>query len=145
MNRDQDLARLEPWADKAARFTGWNLSGVKPKLLDPGPPWKYEDLIREYAEDKKQALDMGTGGGELLSQMRHALPQRTIATEEWKSMLPSRSVDSTPSMWTQSGARASTYPLLVRSLTWWPIVMKNLTRKRSLESSRPVAMSLLSK
>jgi len=88
MHRDKDLARLKPWVDKAARFTGWDLSGVKPKLLDPGPPWNYEDLIREYAEDKKQALDMGTGGGELLSQMRHALPHRTIATEEWKVNAP---------------------------------------------------------
>src|SRR2546430_1756910 len=121
MNRDKDLARLKPWADKAARFTGWDLSGVKPKLLDPGPPWNYEDLIREYAEDKKQALDMGTGGGELLSQMRHALPTERLPPRSGRSMLPSRSVDSTLSMWTQSGARASTYPLLVRSLTWWPI------------------------
>src|SRR6266704_3570804 len=39
MNRDKELARLKPWAEKAQRFTGWDLSHGKPKPIDPGPPW----------------------------------------------------------------------------------------------------------
>jgi len=88
MNRDKELARLKPWAEKAQRFTGWDLSHVKPKPIDPGPPWNYEDIVRDYAVGKKHALDMGTGGAEFLSRVRHLLPPRTVATEEWKVNAP---------------------------------------------------------
>jgi SAM-dependent methyltransferase len=88
MNRDKELARLKQWADKAGGFTGWDLSNVEPRLIDPGPPWRYEDLVREYGFGKKQALDMGTGGGEFVSNVRSALPAKTVATEEWNINAP---------------------------------------------------------
>lgn len=88
MNRNQQLARLNPWFERARGFSGWDLGHVKPRLIDPGPPWNYETLVCEYAVDKKDALDMGTGGGELLSRIRQALPARTTATEEWSVNAP---------------------------------------------------------
>src|SRR6266705_653650 len=88
MNRHRELARLKPWADKAERFKGWDLSDVTPRNIDPGPPWEYEEIVREYAVGKTCALDMGTGGGELLSRVRHALPLRVVATEEWRVNAP---------------------------------------------------------
>ena len=88
MNREKELARLKPWSDKAQLFTGWDLTNVEPRLIDPGPPWWYEDLVREYGEGKKIALDMGTGGGELLSELRQKLPPKTVATEEWNVNAP---------------------------------------------------------
>src|SRR2546428_14092043 len=88
MNRDKELARLKPWAEKAQRFTGWDLSHVKPKPIDPGPPWNDEELVRDYAVGKKYALDMGTGGAEFLSRVRHLLPPKIVATEEWKVNAP---------------------------------------------------------
>lgn len=88
MNRDKELARLKPWFDKARGFTGWDLSNIKPRSIDSGPPWRYEDLVREYGLGKKQALDMGTGGGEFLSTVRSALPTKTVATEEWNVNAP---------------------------------------------------------
>jgi len=57
-------------------------------LIDPEPPWNYEDVVREYSRGKRGALDLGTGGGELLSNLRRALPDRTVATEEWKVNAP---------------------------------------------------------
>jgi len=88
MSRDRELERLKPWSDKARRSTGWDLSNIEPRLLDPGPPWRYEDLVREYGLGKKKALDMGTGGGEFLSTVRPALPAETVATEEWRVNAP---------------------------------------------------------
>jgi SAM-dependent methyltransferase len=51
--------------------------------LERGPPWDYKTLVREAAAGKRQVLDMGTGGGELLADLREALGERVVATEEW--------------------------------------------------------------
>src|SRR5207245_9163832 len=83
MNRAQELARLRPWFERARDFSGWDLSNVRPRLIDPGPAWDYETIVRQYGLGKKEALDMGTGGGELVSRIREALPARTTAAEEW--------------------------------------------------------------
>ena len=88
MNREKELARLRPWSEKARGFTGWDLSRVKPRLIDAGPPWDYERLVQEYSVGKRSALDLGTGGGELLSAMCASMPSRVIATEEWKVNAP---------------------------------------------------------
>ncbi len=85
---DRELARLKPWADKAAYFSGLDLSSVRPRLLDPGPAWDYEVLVREYAAGKRRALDIGSGGGEFLSLVRSSLPHTTLATEEWRVNAP---------------------------------------------------------
>jgi len=45
-------------------------------------------VVRQYGRGKKEALDMGTGGGELLARIREALPARTTATEEWNVNAP---------------------------------------------------------
>jgi SAM-dependent methyltransferase len=88
MNRNQQLARLKPWVERAREFSGWDLGQVRPKMIEPRPPWDYETLVPEYAVGKRYALDMGTGGGELLSRLRRALPYETIATEEWNVNAP---------------------------------------------------------
>jgi Methyltransferase domain len=88
MNRDKELGRLMPWAEKARGFAGWDLSSIKPRLIDIGPPWNYEQLVREYSVGKNSALDLGTGGGEFLSRLRQALPRNVVATEEWKVNAP---------------------------------------------------------
>ncbi len=81
--REAELARLRPWVERARRFSGWDLSGVSVRKLEPGPPWDYEGLVREHAVGRRAALDLGTGGGELLRGLRDALPNRTVGTEEW--------------------------------------------------------------
>jgi len=74
MSRAQELARLKPWFERARDFSGWDLSKVRPRLIEPAPAWDYET--------------MGTGGGELLARIREALPARTTATEEWNVNAP---------------------------------------------------------
>ena len=88
MNRAQELARLKPWFERARDFSGWDLSKVRPRLIEPAPAWDYETIVRQYGLGKRDALDMGTGGGELLARIREALPARTTATEEWNVNAP---------------------------------------------------------
>ncbi|HEY7295147.1 MAG TPA: class I SAM-dependent methyltransferase [Dehalococcoidia bacterium] len=80
--------RLAPAAARAGAFSGWDLSVARPRLLEAGPPWSYHALARRYATGTNAALDMGTGGGEVLATLRPALPARTVATEEWPPNVP---------------------------------------------------------
>src|SRR3989449_4259593 len=88
MSRAQELARLKPWFERARDFSGWDLSKVRQRLIEPASTWDYETIVRQYGLGKKEALDMGTGGGELVSRIREALPARTTATEEWNMNAP---------------------------------------------------------
>ncbi len=88
MNREEELERLKPWVLRARGFSGWDLSKVEPRLIDPGPRWSYKELVQQYAEGKKAVIDMGTGGGEFLSTVSSSLPARAVATEEWTVNAP---------------------------------------------------------
>ena len=67
----------------AARVNGWDLSAIRTRRLDPGPDWDYEALARELLAGARSALDIGTGGGEVLSSLASARAGRLIATEQW--------------------------------------------------------------
>jgi SAM-dependent methyltransferase len=56
--------------------------------VEPGPAWDYDQLVRETARTASSVLDIGTGGGELVAELRESLPERVIATEEWKTNVP---------------------------------------------------------
>ncbi len=69
----------------SAPFSGWDFSylchfGGMPN--DPFP-WSYDCVVREYLKDAKALLDIGTGGGEKLSEFQ-PLPPETYATEAYK-------------------------------------------------------------
>ncbi len=87
-DRKAELARLRPWVQAARDFSGWDFSKVHVRELEPGPPWDYEALVREAAAGQRRILDMGTGGGELLADLREALPEKVVATEEWDINAP---------------------------------------------------------
>ncbi len=87
--RTRALDRLQPAVDRARAFSGWDFPGMKrPVLLEPGPAWDYEALVRQYGHEAQAALDLGTGGGEFVASIRDDLPQRTVATEEWHVNAP---------------------------------------------------------
>jgi SAM-dependent methyltransferase len=86
--KQEALERLRPHFDRAQSFTGWDLSAIKRRELEPGPPWDYALLVRQLAQGKSSVLDMGTGGGELLARMRGELPPRVLATEPWSVNAP---------------------------------------------------------
>lgn len=91
-SRRDALERLRPWIERARTFSGW--FGLSPfpdfdvRLLEPGPQWDYEAMVREMARDASAALDLGTGGGEFIADVRDSLPERVVATEEWHVNAP---------------------------------------------------------
>jgi hypothetical protein len=78
MNREKELVRLKPWVEKTRGFAGWDLSSVEPRLIDPGPPWNYEQLVREYGVGKDSALDLGAGRRRVSLTLRQALPCNVV-------------------------------------------------------------------
>jgi SAM-dependent methyltransferase len=87
VNRDELLAHLRPYVERARGFSGW-MHDVRVRPPDPPVPWDYAEIVAEAARDATSALDLGTGGGERLASMRPALPQGTVATEEWHVNAP---------------------------------------------------------
>jgi len=86
--REAALARLGPWVAKARRFSGWDFEEIRVRELDPGPRWDYARIVRDHGAQSNAVLDMGTGGGERLADLRPALRSRVVATEEWSRNVP---------------------------------------------------------
>ncbi len=84
----QEIDRLRPYLEQAKASTGWDFTHLKVRHLGPALPWDYEQLVCDHARGAGCALDMGTGGGEVLSRLRASLPAKTVATEEWKVNAP---------------------------------------------------------
>ncbi len=81
--RDDALNQLQPYVERARDFSGWEFGDVAKEPLEPGPPWDYEAIAREYARSAKRILDLGTGGGEVLEWIMSGLDCSFVATEEW--------------------------------------------------------------
>lgn len=56
-------------------------------MVDGALPWSYETEVLKRIRSAKSLLDMGTGGGELLSMIT-PLPHDTCATEGYKPNVP---------------------------------------------------------
>ncbi|MGD0396568.1 MAG: class I SAM-dependent methyltransferase [Nitrososphaerales archaeon] len=65
---------------RSQKFSGWDFSWLKNRLVEESPPWDYEQEITREISRVKSLLDLGTGGGELLSSLAQ-LPKRTYVTE----------------------------------------------------------------
>lgn len=69
-------------------MTGWDFSEFSGRFVEQLPPWSYRALAKEVLQGAGSALDLGTGGGEALLELRDALPPDTIATEGWAPNIP---------------------------------------------------------
>jgi SAM-dependent methyltransferase len=75
-------------AEAAAQpFDGWDFSWLTERTTITPLPWDYAQIITEVAPRAESLLDLGTGGGEWLSQLRPR-PRRTVATESWPPNVP---------------------------------------------------------
>jgi SAM-dependent methyltransferase len=75
-------------AEAAARPTsGWDFSWLGDRMSMSGTPWDYRALVEREVARATCVLDMGTGGGERLAEIR-SLPDRTVATEGWAPNVP---------------------------------------------------------
>jgi SAM-dependent methyltransferase len=82
------LADLQPYIERARAFSGWSFADVRVRHLDATIPWDYESLAREHARRARSVLDLGTGGGEVLSRIINGVDARVVATEEWHVNAP---------------------------------------------------------
>lgn len=77
-------ALLERWLrEESEPFSGWDFSHLRSRWQEEQPPWSYGDLAREALRSTRSAVDLGTGGGERLSQLADAFPPRMFATEAY--------------------------------------------------------------
>ena len=70
-------------AEESAPFAGWDFSHLAGRVIEESPPWSYEELVRAHLLGARSLLDLGTGGGEVLSRLADAFPRRVVATEAW--------------------------------------------------------------
>jgi len=64
----------------ALPISGWDPSLIKDRWKTGSPPWSYRTLVLRRLASAATLLDLGTGGGELLSTLG-PLPRSTYATE----------------------------------------------------------------
>ena len=71
---------------QTADFSGWDFGWLKDRMIQQAPPWDYAALVKSHFKNVHSLLDMGTGGGELLSELA-PLPANTHATESYQPNL----------------------------------------------------------
>ena len=66
----------------AAPVEGWDFSWFDGRATEERPPWGYARLMEERMATATAALDIETGGGEVLAGIGHP-PRLLVATESW--------------------------------------------------------------
>lgn len=73
---------LDAWLwEERQPFSGWDFSRLDGRMSADGEPWDYPRRAAELMRGADSALDMETGGGEVLLSLRDALPPKMAATE----------------------------------------------------------------
>ena len=67
----------------AEPVAGWDFSWFDGRATEERPSWGYSGLLAERMRWARAALDIQTGGGEVLSQVPDP-PQVLVATESWR-------------------------------------------------------------
>lgn len=78
---DRTFDELVAEAD-AAPMSGWDFSWLEGRATEERPSWRFSRLLHERLGTVDAALDLQTGGGEVLASVPH-LPRLTVATEGW--------------------------------------------------------------
>ena len=67
---------------ESADVAGWDFSWLDGRATEQRPSWGYQRLMGERMAHASAALDIQTGGGEVLAGIPE-LPKLTVATESW--------------------------------------------------------------
>lgn len=67
---------------QAADMTGWDFGWLDGRATEERPPWGYARLLAERLGRARSALDLDTGGGEVVASAP-VLPPRMAVTEGW--------------------------------------------------------------
>ena len=78
---------MRPFADlvdeaTAADVSGWQFDWLSGRATEERPPWGYARLLHRRLGQVASALDVDTGGGEVLAEAVR-FPPRMVATEPW--------------------------------------------------------------
>jgi SAM-dependent methyltransferase len=86
----------------AVDVSGWNFDWLNGRATEQRPPWGYSRLIASRLPHVASAVDIDTGGGEIIAEMPH-LPPRMVVTEGWppnveraRGLLSPRGVEVVP-------------------------------------------------
>ncbi|GAB3812682.1 class I SAM-dependent methyltransferase [Micromonospora zhanjiangensis] len=85
-----------------ADVTGWGFGWLDGRATEERPPWGYARLIAARLAGVASALDIDTGGGEIIAEVPR-LPPRMVVTEGWppntdraRDLLSPRGVEVVP-------------------------------------------------
>jgi hypothetical protein len=79
MNREALIAEWE--REEREPFAGWDFSHLAGHWFLEEPPWSYAERVRKLMHGARSLLDLGTGGGERLLELRADWPPHVAATE----------------------------------------------------------------
>lgn len=65
-----------------ADVTGWGFGWLDGRATEERPPWGFTGLLADRLAVADSALDIDTGGGEVIKEAPH-LPRRMVVTESW--------------------------------------------------------------
>jgi SAM-dependent methyltransferase len=75
---------IAAWSNEESQpFSGWDFQHLQRRYSEENPPWSYEALARDVLRGARAAVDLGTGGGEVLARLADAFPGRMVATEAY--------------------------------------------------------------
>ncbi|WP_406086535.1 class I SAM-dependent methyltransferase [Kitasatospora purpeofusca] len=66
-----------------ASVDGWDFSWLDGRASEERPSWGYQRLLGERLAHASAALDVQTGGGEVLAGVAGSFPRTMVATESW--------------------------------------------------------------
>jgi len=66
----------------SADVTGWGFGWLDGRATEERPPWGYARLLAARLSTAPSALDIDTGGGEVVAEAA-SLPPRMCVTESW--------------------------------------------------------------
>jgi SAM-dependent methyltransferase len=67
---------------QSADVSGWDFDWLDGRAIEERPPWGYARLLAARLPTVRTALDIDTGGGEVLGEIA-SLPERMCVTESW--------------------------------------------------------------
>jgi SAM-dependent methyltransferase len=64
-------------------FIGWDFSYLDGRMFEEQPPWSYPSWAARLMRQSSSVLDMGTGGGERLLELKAYWPEKVVVTEDY--------------------------------------------------------------
>lgn len=70
-------------AEENQPFTGWDFSYLRGRMTEELPPWSFMARAAKLMDQSTSVLDMGTGGGERILELRKHWPDNVVVTEDY--------------------------------------------------------------